>query len=113
MTVIAIPGNTTVQIAFFFGAFSQIAFGPLIQHPDQRTDNFQMAEFLSGNIHQHIFAPRILITQPLSKVAACCCKFSLRATKLFKQEICQPRIRACNANGILQLFYMSEHCLLR
>ncbi len=84
MAVIAVTGYGAVQIALFFGAFCKVAFGTLVKHADQRTDNLQMAQFFRGNIHQHILTPRILITQSLGKVAACRRKFTLRATKLFK-----------------------------
>ncbi len=85
MAVVTRTRNGAVKLAFGFSGFRQIAFSTFVEHPHKGTDNFQMAQFFCGDVHQHLFTRRIFITQPLGEIAGSCGEFALWATKLFQQ----------------------------
>ena len=111
MAVVAVFGHGPVQLGFVLYPFRQRAFGPFIQHADQRPDDFEVAQLFGRDIHQHIFTARIVITQALGEVAAGGRQFTLRPAKLFQQKIGEAGIRFSNANRVLQLFDVSKHTL--
>lgn len=43
MAVVAVFGHGPVQLGFVLYPFRQRAFGPFIQHADQRPDDFEVA----------------------------------------------------------------------
>src|SRR5690606_5872849 len=81
----------------------------LVQHRNQRPDPFQVAEYFSGNIEQHVLAARIVFAQGLGKVTTRSREFALRSAELLEQQIGQARIAFAYPYGVLQAFVMRKH----
>ena len=90
MAVVTVSGKRAVQVGFVFHAFRQGAFGPFIEHANQRADNFKVAQLFGGYVHQHIFTARIVIAQALSKIPACGGQFALGPAELFRRRFASP-----------------------
>jgi hypothetical protein len=78
-------------------------------HPGERPDHFQVAEFLRPDVHQEVFAFRVVAVEPLHGILHGGGKFSVCAAELFKEHIAESRIGYTDADGVHQLFDMVVH----
>src|SRR5205085_12355411 len=62
-------------------------------HAGQGTDYLQVTQFLSTNVHQQVFAVRVLAVQTLDRVLHCGRELSISAAELFQKHDAKTRIR--------------------
>jgi hypothetical protein len=65
-----------------------------------RANDFQVTEFLSRDVEQHVAPARIVFAYRLCEISARRGQFTLRTAKLFKQEIGKAGIRRRYTDGI-------------
>ena len=68
MTVAAL-GQRQVQFRLGHARLGQFRLHPAVQHGDDRSDHFQVAQFLGRDIQQHVLAAGILLGQALGEIA--------------------------------------------
>ncbi|CEE80472.1 hypothetical protein XAC2852_790195 [Xanthomonas citri pv. citri] len=93
----------------FFHALGEHCFGPLVEHGDDRADDFEMADLFGGDVEQQILAARVVLAQCLGEVAHCSGKFALRSAELFQHQRRQIRIGLGDADGVHQTLVVHEH----
>ena len=106
MRVIAGAIEGTIQLALLFHAFGHSPLGALVEHDDDGADDLQMAEFFGGDVHQQIFAPRVVFRQGLGEVTGRGGQLTLGAAKLLEQKVGQARIGLGDADGVLKSLVM-------
>ena len=82
-------------------------------HACQRADDFQMAQFLGADIHQKIFALRIIAIEALDGILHGGGELAIGAAELFKQHVAETGIRLVYADGVHKLFDVMVHEHLR
>ena len=60
-------------------------------HPRQSSDDFQMAEFLSSDIHQQVFSGWVIAVQALDRILHGGRKLAIGSAKLFKKHVAKAR----------------------
>ena len=78
-------------------------------HAGQRADDFQVAEFLGADIHQQVFAPRIVAIKSLDRILHRRRELAIRAAELLQQHVAELRIRLVDANRVHKLFDVMVH----
>lgn len=79
-------GHAGVEIGLLLRRLGQTPLGAAVQHGDDRTDDFEVAELLGRDIHQHVAAADVLVRQTLRKVAHRRRQFALRSAKLLQHQ---------------------------
>ncbi len=109
MRVVAASGQRTVQLGLLLHRFGQTPLGALVEHADDRTDDFQVAEFLGGDVHQQVLATGIALAEALGEIAHGGGQLALRPAELLQQQVGQARIGRGDPDGVLQSLVMYEH----
>ena len=91
-----------------FGLFAD-GFQRLEMHAGQRTDDFQVAEFLGANIHQQILAPGIVAIEALDGVLHRGREFAVRAAELLKQHVAEARIWLVDPDRVHEFLNVMIH----
>jgi hypothetical protein len=71
-----------------------------------------MAEFFCSDVHQEIFAIRILAIKSLDRVLHCRSKLAIGPSELLEQHVPEPGIRLVHADCIHEFFDMMVHGFL-
>jgi hypothetical protein len=100
----ASDGNERVR----FGIFA-IELHRLQVQTRERADDLEVAELFGADVHEEIFAFRVLTIQSLNGVLHRRREFTIRAAELLEQHVAKPRVRNVNSHGVHQLLYMVVH----
>ena len=79
----------------------------------RRADDLQMAQFLGADVHQQVFALRILAIEALDRILHRGGELAVGAAELLEQHIAETRIRLVDADGVHQLLDVVIHGNLR
>src|SRR5882724_7726096 len=109
MRVVTATRYLAVELRITVGPFRDASLGALVEHCNDGSDDFEVAQLLRRNINQHVPSAGIVLSEELREVAACRCQFALRAAELLEHEIGQSRIAFINSDRVLQAFVVTEH----
>ena len=109
MAVVAGAGDLLVHLGFGIDGLGQTALGALVQHRDDVTDDLEVAQFLGGDVEQHVFTAWIVFRYGLGEVTHGGSELALWATELFQHQVGQTRVRSRDADRILQALVMCKH----
>jgi hypothetical protein len=98
-----------VKISLLHARFGKRSPYPLVQHSHDAADDFKVAQFLGGDVEQHILAPDVVLGDALCEVTHGGREFALRTAELFKHEARQHWIRFPDSDSVLKLFIVHEH----
>ena len=78
----------------------------------QGPDNFQMAQFLGADIHQQVFAGRVVAIEALNGILHGGGQFAVGAAELLQQHVAEARIRFVDPHRVHQFFDVVIHEVL-
>ncbi len=84
-------------------------FERLEMHAGERADDFEMAELFRADIHQHVFATRIVAVKSLDRILHRRSELAVRASELFQEHIAETGIGLIDADGIHEFLDMMVH----
>ena len=82
----AIRGSASAASRLFFIGFEM--------HAGERADDLQMTQLFGADIHQQIFALRVIAVQALNGILHGGSKFAVGAAELLQQHVAESRDRA-------------------
>src|ERR1700761_4810011 len=109
MGVVSSTCHGSIQLRFGLHSFGQLAFCALVQHRDNRANNFQVTQLFGCDIEQQILAARIIFADRLGEIPARSTELSLRSAELLEQQIRKTRVRRGDTYGVLKTFVVNEH----
>ncbi len=98
-----------IHVGLLQRAFGHLRLGALVQHGDDRADDFEMAQFLGGDVEQQILAARVGFAQPLREIAHGGGELAVGPAELFQQEGGEHGIGLGDPHGVLQALVVHEH----
>ena len=101
-----------IKVGLGQGRLGKLGLDSLVEHGDDRSDDFEMAQLLSGDVEKHVLAARIIFGQCLREVAHGCGQLAIGAAKLFEQKGSQRGIGFADAHGVLKPLVVHEHIIL-
>ena len=90
------------------GLFSD-RFQRLEVQAGQSPDDLQVAEFFCPNVHQQVFAARIVAIETLDRILHRRREFAIRAAELLKQHVAERGIRLVDPNRVHELLDVVIH----
>ena len=78
-------------------------------HAGQCPDDFQMAQLFGADIHQHVFAVRILAVQALNRILHGGRELAVGAAELLQKHVAEARIRLVDANRVHEFLDVVIH----
>ena len=75
----------------------------------ERTDDFQVAQFLGADVHQQVLALHVVAVQALNRILHRRGEFAVGAAKLLQQHVAERRVRFVDPNRIHQLLHVVVH----
>src|SRR5688572_1696734 len=78
-------------------------------HSSKCSHNFQMAQFLSPNIHEQVLSCHVGAVQSLNRILHRGREFPIGAAELFKKHIAKAWIGFIDTHGIHELFNVMIH----
>ena len=78
-------------------------------HARERADDLQMAELLGADVHQQVFACRILAVETLDRILHGGGKLAVGSAELLQQHIAELRIGLVDPDGVHELLDVVIH----
>ena len=78
-------------------------------HARERADDLQVAQLLGADVHQQVFALRVVAIEPLDRILHGGGELAVGAAELLEQHVAEPRIRRVDANRVHQLLDVVVH----
>ena len=97
------------QLALLEGSLGHLRLDALAQHRDDTADHLQMAEFLGGDVEQHVLPIRIVFPYSLREIPHCGRKLAVRTAELLQHEGGQSGIGFRDTHRVHQSLVVNEH----
>jgi hypothetical protein len=75
----------------------------------QCSNNFEMTELLSADVHQQVFAGWVLAVETLNGILHCGGQFTIGASELLEEHVAELGIWLVDSNRVHELFDVMVH----
>ena len=91
-----------VKVGLGQSGFRELRLDALVQHGDDRADHLKVAEFLCGDVEEHVLSAGIVLAKALREIAHGRGQLAVRAAELLEQERGERRIGFADPYRVLQ-----------
>ena len=98
-----------IEIGLRQRRLGELGLDALVEHGDDRADDFEMAQLLGGDVEQHVLAAGIVLAEALGEIAHGGGELAVGAAELLEQQRRQRGIGLADAHRVLQALVVHEH----